>query len=76
MRKNVVMVMTNMLAQSPKLSPKEYLALEAESSVKYEYFDGEVFAMAGATDAHVTIAGNLFAELRLGRESNLLDCGS
>ncbi|MEM9772280.1 MAG: Uma2 family endonuclease [Cyanobacteria bacterium P01_D01_bin.73] len=53
-----------MLAQSPKLSLKEYLALEADSPVKYEYFDGEVFAMAGATDAHVAISGNLFAELQ------------
>ena len=53
-----------MYAQSPKLSPEEYLALEAESPVKHEYFDGDVFAMAGATDAHVTITENLFAELR------------
>ncbi len=53
-----------MYAQSPKLSPKEYLTLEAGSPIKHEYFDGDVFAMAGATDAHVTIAGNLFAELR------------
>jgi Uma2 family endonuclease len=53
-----------MLAQSPYLSPEEYLQLETHSPTKHEYFDGEIFAMAGATDAHVTIAGNLFADLR------------
>ncbi|MBE9076815.1 Uma2 family endonuclease [Romeria aff. gracilis LEGE 07310] len=48
----------------PSLTPDEYLQLEAESPVKHEYIGGEVYAMAGATDAHVTIAGNLFALLR------------
>ena len=45
------------------LSPEEYLAVEAQSQIKHEYHDGEVFAMAGAIDAHVTVAGNLFAML-------------
>jgi Uma2 family endonuclease len=44
--------------------PEEYLALEANSPFKHEYWDGEVYAMAGASDPHVTIAGNLFAILR------------
>ncbi|MGB3237836.1 MAG: Uma2 family endonuclease [Geitlerinemataceae cyanobacterium] len=52
-----------MLARS-YLSPEDYLQLETHSPTKHEYFDGEIFAMAGATDAHVTIAGNLFADLR------------
>lgn len=46
------------------ISPDEYLAEEEASPIKHEYFDGDVFAMAGASDAHVTIAGNLFALLR------------
>ncbi|WP_204153572.1 Uma2 family endonuclease [Leptolyngbya sp. CCY15150] len=46
------------------VDPDEYLRLEAESPIKHEYVNGEVYAMAGATDAHVTIAGNLFAMLR------------
>lgn len=50
--------------QQTYLSPEEYLALEAESQIKYEYWDGEVYATAGASDPHVTIAGNLFAVLR------------
>ncbi len=48
---------------SPYLSPEQYLALEATSAVKHEYIDGEIYAMAGATDVHVTLTGNLFAAL-------------
>lgn len=46
------------------ISPEAYLASEATSPVKHEYRDGEVYAMAGGTDAHVTIALNLWALLR------------
>ncbi len=46
------------------LSIDDYLGLEAKSPVKHEYIDGQAYAMAGATDSHVTIAGNLFALLR------------
>jgi Uma2 family endonuclease len=46
------------------LTPEEYLQLEETSPIKHEYIDGYVYAMAGALDSHVTIAGNLFALLR------------
>ena len=49
--------------QSSNLTPEEYLQLETASDIKHEYIDGEVYAMAGATDTHVTIAGNIFALL-------------
>lgn len=55
--------MSSALQQST-LSVADYLAGEATSPVKHEYVAGEVFAMAGAGEAHVTIAGNLFALLR------------
>lgn len=45
------------------LSPEAYLQLEQQSQTKQEYINGAVYAMAGASDAHVTIAGNLFAQL-------------
>lgn len=48
----------------PYLSPEEYLQMEEHSPIKHEYIDGQVYAMVGANDAHVTIAGNLFALLR------------
>ncbi|NCJ08367.1 Uma2 family endonuclease [Synechococcales cyanobacterium C] len=53
-----------MVASPQYLTPKDYLQLEAESPVKHEYIDGEIYAMAGASDVHVTITGNLFALLR------------
>ena len=49
--------------QNSLLTPEEYLQLEAASDIKHEYLDGEIYAMAGATDTHVTIAGNIFALL-------------
>ena len=49
--------------QSSNLTPEEYLQLETKSDIKHEYINGEVYAMAGATDTHVTIAGNIFALL-------------
>jgi len=52
---------------SPKsinISPEEYLQMEQISDIKHEYIDGQVYAMAGASDAHVTIALNLASLLR------------
>jgi Uma2 family endonuclease len=46
------------------ISPTEYLQGEENSPIKYEYRDGEVYAMAGASNTHVIITGNVFAILR------------
>lgn len=51
-------------APQPFFDAQAYLAWEAEQSTKHEYHDGEVFAMAGASDAHVTVAGNVYMALR------------
>ena len=48
----------------PYVSPEDYLAAEATSPIKHEYRDGDIYAMAGGTDAHNQIAGNLYALLR------------
>lgn len=40
------------------LTPAEYLAMERQSETKNEYYDGEIFAMAGASQSHVTIMMN------------------
>jgi len=45
------------------ISPEEYLKLEELSLVKHEYIRGEVYAMAGATESHVTICVNLVKTL-------------
>lgn len=46
------------------ITPEEYLALERTAAFKSEYFNGEVFAMAGAQERHVLLVTNLVAELR------------
>jgi Uma2 family endonuclease len=50
-------------AQNSYLTPEAYLEMEAISDLKHEYIAGKIYAMAGATDTHVTIAGNIFALL-------------
>ncbi|HEY9631745.1 MAG TPA: Uma2 family endonuclease, partial [Coleofasciculaceae cyanobacterium] len=50
--------------QQPYLTPAEYLQMEEHSPTKHEYIDGQIYAMVGANDAHVTIALNLAAILR------------
>ena len=51
---------------------EEYLALERESEVKYEYWDGEIFAMSGGTLPHDQVMGNSYDLLR--RELRVRDC--
>jgi Uma2 family endonuclease len=46
------------------ISPQDYLAGEELSPIKHEYIRGQVYAMAGASDAHVTIALNVASGLR------------
>jgi Uma2 family endonuclease len=45
------------------ISVSEYLYQEERAEVKSEYFNGEVFAMAGGTSEHNLIAANLLREL-------------
>jgi Uma2 family endonuclease len=48
----------------PRFDVKSYLAWEETQPERHEYFAGEIFAMSGGTDAHYTILGNLFANLK------------
>jgi Uma2 family endonuclease len=43
---------------------EEYLALELASTTKHEFYDGEIFAMAGASAPHNLVALNVASELR------------
>jgi len=45
------------------ISVEEYIAREARSAEKHDYVDGAVYAMAGASEAHNTIAANLLGML-------------
>ena len=47
----------------PKLTVAEYLARERRAEFKSEFFNGEVFAMAGASRAHNFVKENLIGEL-------------
>ena len=51
-------------AEKLHLSYEEYVALEAQSPTKHEYFQGEVWAMAGGTAEHSLIQANLIGEIR------------
>jgi Uma2 family endonuclease len=46
------------------MSADEFLAWEATQTERHEFVNGEVFAMAGAEDRHVTVTGNLYMSLR------------
>src|SRR5438046_508920 len=46
-----------------RLTAAEYLALERAAERKSEFFNGEMFAMAGATEEHNLIVTNLVREL-------------
>jgi Uma2 family endonuclease len=48
-----------------RLTPEEYLAIERQADYKSEYYNGEVFAMAGATPQHNAITANVTTELTL-----------
>jgi Uma2 family endonuclease len=55
------------MTAAPKtyLIPEEYLARERLAEIKSEYYDGEVFAMAGGSEEHSLIATNVIIELGL-----------
>jgi Uma2 family endonuclease len=54
--------MTALLKPEP-ISVEEYLEGERLSEVRHEYVAGYVYAMAGASDDHNRIAGNIFSAL-------------
>lgn len=50
-------------ARTPYLTPEEYLAMERQAETKSEYFNGEVFAMTGASVSHNQIVANAVSAL-------------
>lgn len=46
------------------MNATDFLAWDVGQQVKHEFVAGEVFAMAGASDAHITLTGNLFSAIR------------
>ena len=53
------------IPQPPKkMTVEEYVEWEAQQEVRYEYVNGEVFAMTGSTIPHNDIALNFYTALR------------
>jgi Uma2 family endonuclease len=46
-------------------TPEEYLSIDRNSKCKNEYYNGEIFAMGGASESHNLIVTNLVRELSL-----------
>ncbi|MEL6441689.1 MAG: Uma2 family endonuclease [Cyanobacteria bacterium J06621_8] len=46
------------------ITVEEYLKLEQDAEIRHEYLAGQIYAMAGASEAHNLIVGNIFALLR------------
>ena len=51
-------------AEQLDISPEDYLAGEKLADIRHEYISGEVYAMAGAGDAHVKAALNIASLLK------------
>ncbi len=47
-----------------RFTPEEYFEWEATQQLRYEYFDGEVFAMTGGSLAHADIVLNIASILK------------
>ena len=53
------------LPKEKYISDEEYLIMERVSPVKHEYFNGEIFQMAGSSEEHANISSNINASLHL-----------
>ncbi|MBF0121385.1 MAG: Uma2 family endonuclease [Desulfobacterales bacterium] len=51
------------LAEKVYMTENEYLEMERDSEIKHEYYQGEIFAMAGASYKHNSIVSNVIREL-------------
>jgi Uma2 family endonuclease len=45
------------------ISSKDYLFQERQNAQKHEFVEGIIYAMAGASEEHVLITGNIFGEI-------------
>ena len=50
------------LPQQP-MTAEQYLAFERHSEIKHEFYQGELFVMAGASPNHVLMATNISTSL-------------
>ncbi len=55
--------MAQRAAPPPFLTVDEYLELEEDSSIRHEYVEGALYALAGSSLRHNRIAGNIYRKL-------------
>jgi Uma2 family endonuclease len=48
----------------PRITPEEYLELDRAAEYRSEYYNGEMFAMAGGTNNHALLIGATYAAIR------------
>ncbi len=57
-----------MFSTRTQYTPEEYLAREAQAEYKSEYYDGEIRMMAGGSENHSVIQGNVITALNIALE--------
>ncbi len=55
------------------LTEQDYLAFELNADMRHEYVEGQIYAMAGASERHNRIVGNVFFQLRAAARGGM--CG-
>jgi Uma2 family endonuclease len=55
--------LVNVPAPRHRYTYEDYLAVERTSPIKHEFFDGEIYAMAGGTPTHAQLAARLIVLL-------------
>jgi Uma2 family endonuclease len=48
-----------------RMTVEEYFAFEESSLEKYEFYQGEIYAMSGATRVHNLVVGNILTSLKI-----------
>ena len=56
-------------ATKHKMTLEEFLAWEAGQPERWEFFDGEACMMAGGSDVHNVVTGNMYMALRIGLQN-------
>ncbi len=67
--------MPRVATNTEQLTFEQYLKLEEQQEIRHEFVDGFMFAMAGGTKAHNTIAGNIYAKARIAARAKP-NCGA
>lgn len=64
------------IPQKSDITVAEYLELEVKNEIKYEFHNGEIYAMSGGTLNHAIISGNLFTSVKSGLKNNNSNCNT